>query len=429
MITPDIEILSISALTASLKALIEDAYPVICVTGEVSNFKHHSSGHMYFSLKDERNQIRCVMWRRQNQALSFLPQDGMQVIALGKISVYEVQGQYQLVAHRLQPAGEGALQAAFEQLKARLAAEGLFDETRKQSLPPFPERVGVVTSATGAAIRDIIRVLHRRAPWVDIILRPVRVQGEGAAAEIATAIDEMNLFEKVDVVIVGRGGGSIEDLWAFNEELVVRAIVKSHIPVVSAVGHEVDVTLSDLAADMRAPTPSGAAELVVRDRLELLERIGVSAGRLHGAMMSQIMQRRRRLASLVNSYGFRRPMDLVGQRAQRVDELTRRLLDRCARQIDQRTQAVTGLIGRLNALNPLAVLERGYAVCRIMPKGVVVSDTGNLSVGDRLDVTLHRGRLTCRVEQLNGDAPRPERKSREHRKPPSQNLSLGLFDE
>ena len=426
--TADSDALTVSALTTSLKALLEDSFPAVSVTGEISNFKHHSSGHMYFSLKDEKSQLRCVMWRWQNQSLTFMPEDGMQVILRGDVTVYEAQGQYQLVTQSIQPAGEGALQAAFEQLKARLAAEGLFDQERKRSLPLHPERIGVITSPTGAAIRDIIRILHRRAPWVQIILWPVRVQGEGSASEIAAAVDGMNTYGQVDVIIAGRGGGSMEDLWAFNEEVVVRAIANSEIPTVSAVGHEVDVTLSDFAADVRAPTPSGAAEQLVRDRQELMDRVSTSFARLYNAMTGRISGQRQALALLVSSHGFRRPMDLVAQRAQLVDELTRRLLDTSARYLEQRNQAVSGLAGRLNALSPLAVLERGYSVCRT-PEGDVIRDASILSPGDQLGVTFHKGQVICRVESPKGKNKMIKKTLRAHKTSPGEDLRIDLFDE
>ena len=420
--------LTVSALTSSLKALLEDSFPAVCVTGEISNFKHHSSGHMYFSLKDEKSQMRCVMWRWQNQALRFIPEDGMQVILRGDISVYESRGEYQLVTQSMQPAGAGALLAAFERLKERLASEGLFDSERKRPLPFQPERVGVITSQTGAAVRDIIRILHRRAPWVQIILWSVRVQGDGAASEIAAAIEGMNAYGQVDVIIVGRGGGSMEDLWAFNEEVVVRALVNSAIPTISAVGHEVDVTLADFAADVRAPTPSGAAEQVVRDRQEMMERVSTSFSRLYNAVTGRILQHRQMLELLMSSHGLRRPLDLVTQRAQTVDEFARRLLDTSARQLDQRTHALHGLAGRLNALNPLAVLERGYAVCR-SPEGKIIRDAGILSSGDQLDVKFHKGQVTCRVESPKEKHKTIKKTPRARKPSPGEDLRIDLFDE
>ena len=303
-------VLTVTELTAGIKTLLEEAFPYVTVSGEISNYKRHSSGHAYFSLKDDRSQLRCVMWRSANRKLTFEPEDGMEVLARGALSVYDVQGQYQLVARQLKPVGAGALQAAFERLKARLEKEGLFREEHKQALPSFPERVGVVTSGSGAAIRDIIQVLRRRAPWVSIILRPAPVQGEGAAAEIAAAIEEMNDYGAVDVLIVGRGGGSAEDLWAFNEEAVVRAVFQSRIPVVSAVGHETDYTLTDFAADLRAPTPSGAAEIVVRDLRELKDRSEAVLRRLcgmHDGAFGPVPPARRHGADQLRTQAARRP--------------------------------------------------------------------------------------------------------------------------
>jgi exodeoxyribonuclease VII large subunit len=426
--TPEAEILTVSDVTASVKSLIENSFPLLCVTGEVSNFRPHTSGHWYFSLKDAKSQLPCAMFRRQNQGVPFLPENGMQVIAQGALSVYEPKGEYQLVAHRLQPVGEGALAVAFEQLKSRLEGEGLFDAGRKRPLPSCPERVGVVTSASGAAIRDIIRVLHRRAPWVEIVLRPVPVQGAGAGTEIARGIEEMNAFGEVDVLIVGRGGGAMEDLWAFNEEAVVRAIVASRIPVVSGVGHEIDVTLADLAADVRASTPSNAAERVVPDRQDLLDRVAGAFGRLLRALTNQIHRRRQRLDALTSSYGIRRPLDLVGQRAQQVDDLSRRLVEQWHRLHEQQHQRLSSLSGRLDALSPLAVLERGYAVCRTSQDGRLIRDAATLRVGDRLEVTFHKGHAGCRVEHLDG---RPEGQTPQKARPavPGEPIRLTLFDD
>lgn len=422
------DVLSVSDLTVSLKTLMEDCYPAVSVTGEISNFKHHSSGHMYFSLKDQKSQLRCIMWKWQNQSLKFSPEDGMQVILRGGITIYEAQGQYQLIAQSIQPAGEGALQIAFEQLKTRLTAEGLFDGDRKQELPVNPARIGVITSPTGAAVSDIIRVLHRRAPWVEIVLWPVRVQGEGSSQEIASALTGFNQYGNVDVIIVGRGGGSMEDLWAFNEEVVVRAIFDCQIPTISAVGHEVDVTLSDFAADVRAPTPSAAAELAVRDQQEILDRLRVSYSRLHNAINGQISRRRQRLTALLASHGLRRPLDLVIQRSQRIDELTRRLSESGTHLLENRRLGIGGLIGRLNALNPLAVLERGYAVCRTT-KGKVVRDAGTLSEGDQLSVKFHKGEARCRVENEVNSPPIPTTRRKHRKVSVTEDSRLDLFND
>ncbi|MCK5525880.1 MAG: exodeoxyribonuclease VII large subunit, partial [Candidatus Latescibacteria bacterium] len=272
------EAYSVSDITRAIKGLLDEGLMPLWVEGEVSNYVHHTSGHRYFTLKDETSQLRCVMWKWQGQ-LRFRPEDGMKVRAYGRISVYERGGQYQLVVSELHPAGVGELQLAFEQLKERLAKEGLFDESRKRSLPRFPQRIGVVTSPTGAAIRDIAHGIGRRFPSAQVVLWPARVQGEGAAAQIAEGIEKLNAYGEVDVLIVGRGGGSLEDLWAFNEEEVARAIYASGIPVVSAVGHEIDFVIADFVADRRAPTPSAAAEMVVRDGAELMRGVTDLRGR------------------------------------------------------------------------------------------------------------------------------------------------------
>ena len=403
----DPDILTVSALNAHIKSLFEQTFPLVCVTGELSNFKPHTSGHWYFSLKDERSQLRCAMFRRQNQSVGFLPDDGMQVVIHGQLSVYEAKGEYQLIAGRMIPSGEGALRAAYERLKARLLAEGLFDPAKRRPLPPYPERIGVITSPTGAAIRDIIHVLERRAPWIQVILRPTAVQGAGAAREIARAIEEMNAYGEVDALIVGRGGGSIEDLWAFNEEPVVRAIAASVLPIVSAVGHETDVTLSDFAADARAPTPSGAAEMVTRDRKELLDRVSGSISWLHKTLVNRMRQNRQKVDALTASYGMRRPIDLISQRTQQTDELTRRLVDLWPRTLEAHKQTVANLVGRLQALSPLSVLERGYAVCRSAQDGRLIRDVAELRVGAQVEVAFHRGNATCRVERVSAGSGEP----------------------
>ncbi|HDL78351.1 MAG TPA: exodeoxyribonuclease VII large subunit, partial [Bacteroidetes bacterium] len=285
---PEKKIYTISEITRKIKRLLENAIPSIWLEGEISNFKRHSSGHIYFVLKDENSQISCVMWRGRNNGLYFTPQDGMKIQARGNVTVYEKRGNYQFEVLQMQPAGLGELQMALEQLKQSLKAEGLFDEQHKKKIPQYPEKIGIVTSPTGAAIRDLVSVVQRRFPSVQLILNPVRVQGAEAAGEIARAIDEFNAYGDVDVLIVGRGGGSLEDLWAFNEEVVARAIFRSKIPVISAVGHEIDFGISDFVADLRAPTPSAAAELVVRNREELLHTIQYLAQKMFGRITANV---------------------------------------------------------------------------------------------------------------------------------------------
>jgi len=391
----------VSEITRLVREVLEGGLPVLWVKGEVSNFTLHTSGHMYFSLKDEASQLRCVMFRNANSKLSFTPENGMSVEARGEITVYERSGQYQLCVFEMTPAGLGSLQLALEQLKKKLSKEGLFDESRKRRLPQFPARVGVVTSPTGAAIRDIVRIVRKRQPGVEIILRPVRVQGEGAAQEIAQAVDEFNRFGAVDVLIVGRGGGSLEDLWAFNEEVVARAIHASRIPVVSAVGHEIDFTISDLVADVRAPTPSGAAQMVVRDREEVSREIQALARGLAAGVRNRISSLRREIERTRNRYAFARAPDIVRQRAQRLDEVSRRLQTSGSRILGERKQRVDSYAGSLRALDPAEVLRRGYAVCRHEVTGAVLREASEDLVRQKVRVELYRGSLRCNVEGVS----------------------------
>jgi exodeoxyribonuclease VII large subunit len=315
---------SVAEITREIKTDIESRFPSLWIEGEISNFKRHASGHFYFSLKDAEAQISCVMWRGRNQGLRFEPQDGMKVLAVGDVTDDERQGKYQLDTAVLRPSGVGDLQLAFEALKKKLAAEGLFDEGRKRPIPAFPERIGIVTSPTGAAIHDIVQVASRRFPPVQLLLRPVRVQGEGAAEDIARGIGEFNEWGEADVLIVGRGGGSMEDLWAFNEEAVARAVASSRIPVVSAVGHEVDFTICDFVADLRAPTPSAAAELVVPDRGELLSTIHQWMGRSARLLRDRIRFLNERVRAFDRSHALQKPSDQLRERRFRVDDMTRR---------------------------------------------------------------------------------------------------------
>jgi len=392
---------SVSEITRLVREVLEGSLPVVWVKGEVSNFTLHTSGHMYFSLKDEASQLRCVMFRNCNSKLSFTVENGMSVEARGEITVYERSGQYQLCVFEMMRAGLGALQLALEELKRRLAREGLFDESRKRPLPQFPVGVGVVTSPTGAAIRDIVRIIRKRQPGVEIILRPVKVQGQGAAQEIARAIGEFNEYGSVDVLIVGRGGGSLEDLWAFNEEVVARAIHASRIPVVSAVGHEIDFTVSDLVADVRAPTPSGAAEMVVRDRREVAREVQALGRGLAAGVKARIVSLRREIERTRNRYAFTRAPDIVRQRAQRLDDLSRRLQTSGSRILAERKQLVGSYAGRLRALDPAEVLRRGYAVCRLEATGAVLREASETLVRQRVSVELHRGSLRCSVEGVS----------------------------
>ncbi len=327
---PPAQVLSVTDLTRRVKDLLEEKFPSLWVEGEVSNFRSPSSGHVYFTLKDANAQLAVVLFRGVAAKVGFPLKDGLQVIAFGDVSVYERSGQYQLVARQLLPKGLGALQLAFEELKQRLAKEGLFDAARKKPIPTLPQRIGLVTSPTGAAIRDFLNIINRRFPNVHIVINPVRVQGDGAANEIAAAIDEFNALHAagrlpLDVLIVTRGGGSLEDLWAFNEEVVARALARSKIPTISAVGHEIDFTISDFVADLRAPTPSAAAELVVKAKDEYARQIKQYQARLQKDLRLQLAEARQRFSTLASSYVFRRPTETIRQYQQQLDDYAHRL--------------------------------------------------------------------------------------------------------
>lgn len=394
---------TVGELTRHIKTLLEREIPPLWLQGEISNYIHHSSGHMYFSLKDEFAQISSVMWRGRNSGLFFTPQDGMQVLAFGQVGVYEKRGNYQFDVIKMIPAGVGQLQMAFEKLKNRLAAEGLFDPARKKELPPYPERIGVVTSPTGAAIRDLIQVLRRRMPAIDIILRPALVQGEGAAEDIAAAITELNEFGQVDVIIAGRGGGSLEDLWAFNEEIVARAIAASQIPVVSAVGHEVDYTIADFVADLRAPTPSAAAELVVPEQAQL--RNGILETMRHQQMLlsRMISAEKNRLAGLKSSYGLRRPQDILKQRQQRLDELAHTCKRALRHTLESKRSRVEALAQRNRDLAPDSILNRGYSLVWKEGTHHFIRSAAELNPDDAIGVQFASGQIAAKVHTKKCD--------------------------
>jgi len=397
------KIYKVSEITREIKNLLEQSYPTLWVEGEISNYTLHSSGHRYFSLKDENAQIRCVLFRWEGKRLAFEPQDGMKVYALGNLTVYEKSGQYQLSVIRLHPLGIGELELGFQQLKERLYNEGLFDDAHKKPIPEYPQAIGVVTSPTGAAIRDIINIIRRRDPGVRIILNPVRVQGEGAAEEVVQAIKDFNEYKKVDLLIVGRGGGSLEDLWAFNEEVVARAIYNSKIPVISAVGHEVDFTIADFVADLRAPTPSAAAELAVKNRIEVFKEVKNLFKTLISTQRLIVEDYKSRINSARESYGFRRAIDLIAQKAQRADELLRGLLKEIKNYFDSKKKSLSLVSGKLNALSPLAVLERGFSLTRKLPEMEIIKDAGSLRLKDEIEVKFLRGKIEAEVKKINGE--------------------------
>jgi exodeoxyribonuclease VII large subunit len=436
-------ILTVSELTAGIRMLLEERFVEIWVEGELSNCRVWNTGHMYFTLKDGGAQIKGVMFRSALRYLKFKPQDGLRVVARGRVSVYDPKGEYQIICEHLEPEGLGALQLAFDQLKQRLTKEGLFDARRKRPLPALPRRIGVVTSLDGAAIRDIIKVLRRRHPNAHIIIRPARVQGEGSALDIARAVIAIGKVRNVDVVIIGRGGGSIEDLWAFNEEVVARAIAACPVPTISAVGHETDVTIADFVADVRAPTPSAAAEIVVSRKDDFCASIDRLSHRLGAAMVGRTRRLELRVRSLEARPGFGGFRGRVGLRGRHAAELThemrramRAVLSRRERAyqalrltlekfdlrrrlgvVRTRLVSVDGRLGgavarrlhasdarlrgdaaRLGSLSPLAVLGRGYAVCWNDDRTAIVRDASQVGAGDRVHVTLHRGELDCEVK-------------------------------
>jgi len=437
-------IYTVSALTSEIKSLFEQAFDFVWVEGEISNFASPSSGHYYMSLKDENAQIKAVMFRMQASYLRFIPEDGMKVIARGRIGIYEPRGEYQIILDYIEPLGVGALAAAFEQVKKKLSLEGLFDEEKKRPIPFLPKRIAVITSPTGAAIRDFLRISHRRMPNLDITIAPARVQGDEAAGDIAEALDMINRELDVDVIVLTRGGGSLEDLWPFNQEEVAYAIRRSLIPVVSAVGHEVDLTISDLAADLRAPTPSGAAELVVREKETLERNLGDLSSRLEKALLGIMERIRDRLKSF--SSRIRDPRRDLADTWLRLDEIYNRLIktgkicinDNLKRlkavnetlilsspsstmaMLSQElafysrslVQALTGSLerkkgdirsmsDRLDSLSPLSILKRGYSITRKLPEMNIIKDSTQVKTGDEINTVLARGSIDSVVKKAD----------------------------
>ena len=393
---------SVSDVNRYLKDLLarEPLLSGLSVRGEISNFKQYPSGHCYFTLKDANSALKCVMFRSRAQYLRFLPQNGMQVVAGGNISVYERDGVYQLYVDSLMPEGTGDLALAFEQLKKKLSAEGLFDQSRKQPLPAFPKKIGVVTSPAGAVLRDIYRVSKRRWPSVQLVLYPVQVQGEGAAEQIARGIDFFAEEYAVDVIIAGRGGGSMEDLWAFNEEPVVRAIAACPVPLISAVGHETDFTLADFAADVRAATPSQAAELAVPDRAEVKRQVENLTSQLTRQMRREIDLRRQRLDHVLQSRVMRQPQSMLAERRQRLDFLLAGLQNTAKQELQNKSHGLKLLLNRLAAINPAAVLGRGYGIVTKQDK--LVSSINAVEIDDEIQLSLTDGSLKARVLAKTG---------------------------
>jgi exodeoxyribonuclease VII large subunit len=388
--------LTISELNELIRGTLESRIEALWVQGEVSNLRIPPSGHFYFTLKDDRSQICAVMFRRQGTRLRFVPKNGMAVLCHGRVSVYAARGDLQLYVEDMEPQGQGALYLAFEQLKNKLAAEGLFAAERKRALPVLPRSIGIVTSDRGAALHDMLRIIGDRFPRRRIVVRPVKVQGDGAAREIAEGIADMNRAGAVDVMIVGRGGGSLEDLWAFNEEVVARAIAASRIPVISAVGHEVDFTIADFVADRRAPTPTAAAEMAVPHKAELLAQIESLELQLRRCMDFKLSNARRYFAGWVKRLAD--PGRKLRENQQRLDELSVNLARRMQDRLRGCKDHLARQSGRLGALSPLAVLERGYSITHKLPEERIVKDAAALAAGDLVRVTLAFGKALCRVE-------------------------------
>jgi exodeoxyribonuclease VII large subunit len=392
--------LSVSELTRNIRLLLETSFSGVWVEGEVSNFKFHTSGHMYFSLKDDQAQIACVMFRRENASLGFELQDGMQVLCFARVSVYAPRGQYQLMIDRMEPKGVGALQLRFEALKEKLRLEGLFDQACKKAIPFLPARIAVVTSVDGAALRDILHVLGRRFADAHILIYPVPVQGLPAAPAIVEAIDDLNREALADVMIIGRGGGSLEDLWAFNEEAVARAIYRSVIPVISAVGHETDFTIADFVSDLRAPTPSAAAEIVLPLQEELSARIAELKIRSRQSITGRLKELRERLRELSSRRAIQDPLAVFEALFQRLDELNKGLATFFGHTVRLKREAAAFLTGKLEALGPLATLQRGFSVSLKYPEGTLIRSTRSVRAGETVKTKLKDGYFLSRVTEV-----------------------------
>lgn len=394
----DREVLSVSDITRNIRFTLESRFREVWVEGEICNYKLHSSGHMYFSLKDEEAQIACVMFRREAGGLKFEPGEGMKVLVRSRVSVYAPRGQYQLYVEHIEPKGVGALQIRFQQMVEKLRAEGLFDEARKRPIPYLPKTIGIVTSIDGAVIRDILHILERRFAACHVVIYPVAVQGAGAGDTIAAAIDDFNEWKEADVLIVGRGGGSLEDLWAFNEEAVARAIFRSEIPVISAVGHETDFTVADFVADLRAPTPSAAAELVMPLQDELVERVEELKLRALQAVNAKLRELGKELKMLKDNRSLRDPLAIFEIQFQKLDELKKTLGSVVGNMVALEKERILSLIGKLEALGPLATLERGFSVT--MKDGKVINTVKKLKVNDIIQTKLGEGTFTSQVKEI-----------------------------
>ncbi len=418
----EVKIYTVSEITKRINGVLENNFSSIWIEGEVSNYKKHPiSGHVYLTLKDEHAQLRCMIYKDIGKSIKFELKDGLKILCFGRIGVYQIWGQYQLYIEKIEPQGYGALQLAFEQLKEKLQEEGLFEDEHKKPIPLLPARIGVVTSSAGAAIRDILNVINRRFPNVHVILNPVRVQGKKAAGEIAQAIKEFNQYKNIDVLIVGRGGGSLEDLWSFNEEVVARAIFSSRIPIISAVGHQKDFMISDLVADVRAATPTKAAEIVIGKKEELEEKLLNYSRRLRSGLKYYSQELDKRLSALTRSRFFRQPESLIIQQQQHLDDITIHLrknflnyvkakkeslidvkvLKKSAQQyIKLKEQKFKNYIGKLESLSPLAILTRGYSVTFQLPSKKILKNIKSVKKRDTVQTILSDGKFISVVKEV-----------------------------
>ena len=388
---------TVSQITRKIRASLEYNFSNVSILGEISNVRKPGSGHIYLTLKDKGSQLQAVVFRNIANKIKFELKDGMEVISFGSVTVYEPRGQYQLIINKIEPKGIGALQLAFQQLKEKLEKEGLFDQAHKKPIPFIPQKIGIVTSPTGAAIKDILNIIDRRFANVEILLYPVKVQGEGAAQEIAEAITELNALTDIDVIIAGRGGGSLEDLWAFNEEVVARSIYNSRIPVISAVGHEIDITIADLVADKRALTPSEAGELVVPRKDLLLDMLEKLNTRLLQSLTGKLRLSKERLVRVANSYVMRQPFDRLRRWQQRLDEFAQRLNINITHALNTEREKLSGIAGKLESLSPLNVLKRGYTITTRLEDNKSLREVKGLNKGDKIKTNFSKGSVISTI--------------------------------
>ena len=391
------KVFTVSQITRKIRASLEYNFSSVSILGEISNVRKPGSGHIYLTLKDKGSQLQAVVFRNIANKIKFELKDGMEVITFGSVTVYEPRGQYQLIINKIEPKGIGALQLAFQQLKEKLEKEGLFDQTHKKPIPFIPQKIGVVTSPTGAAVKDILNIIDRRFANVEILLHPVKVQGEGAAQEIAEAITELNALTDIDVIIAGRGGGSLEDLWAFNEEVVARSIYNSRIPVISAVGHEIDITIADLVADKRALTPSEAGELVVPRKDLLLDMLEKLNTRLLQSLTGKLRLSKERLVRVANSYAMRQPFDRLRRWQQRLDEFAQRLNINITHALNTEREKLSGIAGKLESLSPLNVLKRGYTITTRLEDNKSLREVKGLNKGDKIKTNFSKGNVISTI--------------------------------